>query len=148
MSLEVELVLVPVDGSDESHAAVDTAAVVADRYDAAVHAVYVLGERTVREIERGAVSESDVAANTESYTESIRETGTEHGVEVTTSITRGFSTRVKRRHPGEAVLDTAEEVDADFLVVPREPVTGEPGEVLEKAAEHVLLYASQPVLSV
>ena len=40
------------------------------------------------------------------------------------------------------------DVDADFLVVPREPVTGDREAVLEKAAEYVLSYASQPVLSV
>jgi len=40
------------------------------------------------------------------------------------------------------------DVDADFLVVPREPMSGDTGDVLEKAAEYVLLYASQPVLSV
>jgi hypothetical protein len=34
------------------------------------------------------------------------------------------------------------------VVVPREPVSGDPDEVLAKAAEYVLLYASQPVLSV
>jgi hypothetical protein len=55
---------------------------------------------------------------------------------------------VKTRHPGSVILDTAEELDADFVVVPREPVSGDPGEVLEKAAEYVLLYASQPTLSV
>ena len=39
-------------------------------------------------------------------------------------------------------------LDADFVVVPREPVTGDPEAVIEKAAEYVLAHASQPVLSV
>jgi len=146
--LDIDLVLVPVDGSEESHEAVDYAIVVASEYDATVHALYVLGEDRVRAIETGAVDEADVADDTESFTDSVIERAEAAGVPHGNSIAYGFSTRVKTVHPGSVVLDTAEDLKADFIVVPREPVTGEPGEVLEKAAEYVLLYASQPVLSV
>jgi nucleotide-binding universal stress UspA family protein len=146
--LEVNLVLVPVDGSDESLAAMEYAVEIAAEYGASVHAVYVLGEDVVRAIEKGVVDESSVAGETEAFVEEASVMAREAGIAQTTSIAYGFSTQVKTRHPGGVVLDTAEELDADFLVVPREPVTGDPGEVLEKAAEYVLLYASQPVLSV
>ena len=148
MSLEVERVLVPVDGSDESLEAVEYGVAIADRYGAGVHAVYVLGEEVVRAIETDAVDEAEVADDTESFTDTVRDVGTESGVDVVTSIAYGFSTQRKSRHPGSVILDTADAVDADFLVIPREPLSGEPAEVLEKAAEYVLLYASQPVLSV
>ena len=148
MSLTAERVLVPVDGSDESLEAVEYAVAVARRYDAAVHAVYVLGEEVVRGIEGDAVDEAEVAEDTEAFTDTVRDLGEAEGVDVSTSIAYGFSTKRKTTHPGSVILDTAEDVDADFLVIPREPLTGEPGEVLEKAAEYVLLYASQPVLSV
>lgn len=146
--LDIELVLAPVDGSEESTEAVEYAVAIADKYDATIHAVYVLGEDVVRAIETGAVDEAEVADDTEAFTQQIVEYATDHGVSVTTSTAYGFSTRVKTRHPGSVVLDTAEDLDADFVVVPREPVSGDQGEVLEKAAEYVLLYASQPVLSV
>ncbi|KTG08765.1 universal stress protein UspA [Haloprofundus marisrubri] len=146
--LDLDIVLVPVDGSDESTVAIEYAIGIAERYDATVHAVYVLGEEVVRAIESDAVDEDEVAAETEAFTDNVAEMAAEHDVEVTTSNAYGFSVNVKTRHPGSVVLDTAEEVDADFIVVPREPVSGDPGEVLEKAAEYVLLYASQPVLSV
>lgn len=146
--LDLDLVLVPVDGSDEAEAAVEYAVAIADEYDAAVHAVYVLGEEVVRAIESGTVDESEVAAEGESFIGSAEAIAANAGVEMSTSTAYGFSTQVKARHPGSVVLDTAESVDADFLVIPREPLTGDPGEVLEKAAEYVLLYASQPVLSV
>ncbi|WP_313693802.1 universal stress protein [Halorarum halobium] len=148
MSLTVERVLAPVDGSDESLEAVEYAVAVAERYDAAVHAVYVLGEEVVRAIETDAIDEAEVAEDTEVFTESVELVARDHGVPVSSSIAYGFSTNRKSRHPGSVILDTAEEISADFLVIPREPLTGEPGEVLEKAAEYVLLYASQPVLSV
>ncbi|WP_096390532.1 universal stress protein [Halopenitus persicus] len=147
-TLDIDLVLAPVDGSDESQQAVEYAIAIAEEYGATVHAVYVLGEDVARGIETGAVDESTVATDTESFTEAIFDRADGTGVPVTTSIAYGFSTKVKTTHPGSVILDTAEEVDADFLVVPREPVSGDPGEVLEKAAEYVLLYASQPVLSV
>jgi len=148
MSLTVERVLVPVDGSDESLTAVEYAVAVAKRYDAQVHAVYVLGEEVVRAIEEDVVDQSEVAEDTEAFTDTVRDLAHTEGVEVSSSIAYGFSTKRKTTHPGSVILDTAEDIDADFIVIPREPLTGEPGEVLEKAAEYVLLYASQPVLSV
>jgi len=146
--LDIDLVLVPVDGSEESLSAIDYALAIADRYDAAVHCVYVFGEEIARAIETGTVDEEAVSARSGEFTEVAREMAAEQEVELSTSIAYGFSTQVKTRHPGSVVLDTAEDLSADFLVVPREPLSGDPGEVLEKAAEYVLLYASQPVLSV
>ena len=147
-ALTVDRVVVPVDGSEESLRAVEYAVAVADRYEATLHVVYVLGEEVVRAIETDSVDHEDVAAETEAFTDTVRERCEAAGVPISTALAHGFSTRRKTTHPGSAILDTAEEVDADFIVVPREPVAGEPGEVLEKAAEYVLLYASQPVLSV
>ena len=146
--VEVGQVLVPVDGSDESTRAAEYAVAIADRYGADVHAVYVLGEEAVRGIETGVLDRENVAADARSFLDEIEALADEHAVGATSSTAYGFSTTRKTQHPGSVILDTAEEVDADFLVVPREPLTGDPGEVLEKAAEYVLLYASQPVLSV
>ncbi|EJN58405.1 Nucleotide-binding universal stress protein, UspA family [Halogranum rubrum] len=147
-ALDIGLVLVPVDGSEESVTAVEYAAAIAAEYDATVHTVHVLGEDVVRAIETDAVDEEEVAAESEAFTETAREITDAHGVDLATSMAYGFSTRVKMRHPGSVVLDTAEDLDADFVVVPREPFSSDPGKVLEKAAEYVLLYATQPVLSV
>ena len=146
--LEVDLVVVPIDGSEESRTAVEYAIAVADRYDAAVHALYVLGEPTVRALDNGAVAEAEIADDTEAFSDAIADLAAEAGVELATSIAAGFSTSVKTLHPGGVVLDTAEAVEADFIVVPREPAADTQSDVLETAAEYVLLYASQPVLSV
>ncbi|WP_338740839.1 universal stress protein [Haloplanus salilacus] len=146
--LSPSLVLVPVDGSEESLSAVEYATAVAAEYDARIHALYVVGEDLARAIGTGAVDDQTLAADTEAFLEAVADIVAEAGVPLSTSMTHGFSTARLSRHPGSVVLDTAEEVDADFLVVPREPVSGDPDEVLGKAAEYVLLYASQPVLSV
>jgi len=146
-ALSVDTVLVPVDGSDESITAVEYAVAVADEYDAAVYVVYVVGQDVVRAVEDGAVDADDVADNSTSFIDDVAPIVEERDVPLKHSTAYGFSTSRKTQHPGSVVLDTAEDVDADFLVVPREPMS-EGGEVLAKAAEYVLLYASQPLPSV
>lgn len=144
--MELETVLVPVDGSDESTEAVEHGVAIAERYDAGLHALYVYGEGVVRGIEAGDVDQGAVAAEAESYLDAVREMA--GSVAVSSSTAYGFSMQRLSQHPGSVVLDAAEDVGADFVVVPREPVTGDPAAVIEKAAEYVLAHASQPVLSV
>lgn len=144
----VESVLVPVDGSEDSATAAEYAVAVAERYDAEVHAVYVYNEEVVRAIENDLVDSEEVSADAGAFLDRIGELADDHGVHCTSSTAYGFSTTRKTHHPGSVVLDTADEIGADFLVIPREDHADEPGDVLEKAAQYVLLYASQPVLSV
>jgi nucleotide-binding universal stress UspA family protein len=145
--VDVDTVLVPIDGSDETETAVEYAIAVADRYDATLHAMYVLGEEASRAIEEDAVDDDELAEEVQSVFAAISDLAASEGVPFAHSITVGFSTTRKLVHPGSAILDAADQIDADFLVIPRE--TGlEEDDVLEKAAEYVLSYASQPVLSV
>ncbi|WP_254525205.1 universal stress protein [Natrinema caseinilyticum] len=146
--LSVDTVLAPVDGSDESATAVEYAVAVAKRYDATVHALFILGRGVVYGLDAGTVDEADVAENTQGFFDDVSTIATDADVPLVTSVDDGFSRTRKTRHPGNVVLDTADAIDADFIVLPREPVTGTEAEVLEQAAEYVLSYASQPVLSV
>ena len=146
--LNVDLVLVPVDRCEESADAVVSAAAIAAEYDATLHVVHVLDEEVVRAIDDGVVDDARVAADGEAIVDTAREVAAASDVPVSTSVAYGFSTSMKLRHPGSVVLDTAEDVGADFLVVPREDPDAPDAGVLAKAAEYVLLYASQPVLSV
>jgi len=146
--LAVDTVLVPVDGSDESIRAVEYGVAVADRYDAEVHVVYVLGEDLVRAIEEEVIDQSAIADDARAFVEDATSVGEGAGVETTSSMAYGFTTQRISHHPGSVVLDTAEDVGADFLVVPRGAPSDGAGDVLEKAAQYVLSYASQPVLSV
>lgn len=147
-SVEVDTVLVPVDGSEESTRAAEYAVAIAERYGATLKVMYVLGEEVVRAIRSGAIEGEVVAEETRLYTDDVKDLASAAGVPCNTMIASGYDEARITQHPGSVILDTAEAIDADFLVIPREPTTGEPGEVLEKAAEYVLLYASQPVLSV
>jgi len=146
--LDIALVVVPVDGSPASTTAVEYAVAIADRYNAAVHAAYILDASHVCGLADGTVTDAEIAAETAAFSETLNEIGSDAGVELSTSVTRGFSTEIKTLHPGSVVLDAAEDLEADFVVVPRESANDSETDVLEKAAEYVLLYASQPVLSV
>jgi nucleotide-binding universal stress UspA family protein len=145
--MEVETVLVPVDGSDESATAAEYAVAVADRYDAAIHVLAVIDEATERALRAGEVAAGEVADEHRGFVGELRGMAVDAGVAFSVSTAVGFSATSKRHHPGSVTLDAAEDVGADFIVMPREGVSGE-ADVLEKAAEYVLLYASQPVLSV
>jgi nucleotide-binding universal stress UspA family protein len=143
---EIETVLVPIDGSDEARDAARYAVAVAERYDASLQGLYVLDERTGRDLETGDISEADVARVSQDALDAVADAAEDESVAFSGATVAGFSIHRKITHPGSIVLDAAEEVDADFLVVPREPVTAE--DTLGKAAEYILAYASQPVLSV
>lgn len=143
----VETVLVAVDGSEPAAEAAEYAVAIAEAYEAELHVLYVLGEGFARGLEVGDLDAETVATDNAAFVEDIRTRGEAADIPVTASTAFGFSTRRKTQHPGSVTLDCAAEVSADFLVVPRESDIDAPG-VLEKAAEYVLLYASQPTLSV
>lgn len=144
----VETVLAPVDGSDESARAADYAVAIADRYDATLHALFVVGREVILGMDAGAVEETDVADTATAFLDEVTDRASAHDIVVRTSTAHGFSPARKRHHPGTVVLDAADELGADLIVIPRESTTDHSAEALEKAAEYVLSYASQPVLSV
>jgi nucleotide-binding universal stress UspA family protein len=144
MSLDIDLVLAPVDASDRAREAVEYAVAVAERYDATVHVLHVMDEAVAESIAAGDIAAVEVADQQRDLVADVR---TAADIEVSHSSAVGFSESRLRGHPGETILDTAEELDADFVVVPREPAS-EPGETLGKSAQYVVEYAGQPVLSV
>jgi nucleotide-binding universal stress UspA family protein len=144
--MEIETVLAPVDGSDTAIRACQYAVAIAERYDADLHILHVIGEGTTRAIKDGDLTEADVVAEFERLMAEVGEFT--RSVPTTQSTAYGFSASRLTQHPGSVILDATDAVGADFLVIPREPVTGDPEAVIEKAAEYVIAYASQPVLSV
>jgi len=147
MPIEVDTVLVPVDGSEASADAAEYAVAVAERYEADLHVLYVVGEAVARGMEAGDIDQSDVADESQQFVADVAAMA-EDPSRVESSMAYGFSTVRKTRHPGSVILDAADDLAIDFIVIPRESMTGDQGDVLEKAAEYVLLYASQPVLSI
>lgn len=147
-AVDIDRVLAPLDASDESLTAAEYAVAIADRYDASVHALYLVAEEVARGLHTGDIEDDTVAARMEEFMDGVEDLAAGAGVPLSHSTALGFSPTQLTHHPGSVILDTADDVAADFLVVPREQVSGDPDEVLGKAAEYVLMYASQPVLSV
>jgi nucleotide-binding universal stress UspA family protein len=145
--MDIDLVLVPVDGSDRSERAAEYAVAVAERYDADLHLLFVLDERLRRDIDTDRVDPEDVASEHREFTDEIRRSFEQHHPDggLGTSTATAFSQSRLMQTPGSVVLDVSEDVDADFIVVPREQ-GGQ--EAVGRAALYVIEYASQPVLSV
>jgi len=145
--MDIDLVLVPVDGSDRSEQAAEYATAIAERYDAGLHLLFVLDERLRRDIDNGTVDAESVAQDHREFTQQVRERSHELGHDVTldTSTATAFSQTRLMQNPGSVVLDVAEDVAADFLVIPR---AASSEDAVGRAATYVLEYASQPVLSV
>jgi len=148
--VSIDLVLAPTDCSEESARAIDYAIAVADRYGAALHLLHVVDERIVQGMEKGDVAAEDVASQYQDFAAEVEaQAAATPGIDgFSYSSAAGFSVSTLSRTPGSVVLDAADELEADFIVIPRETPSGEPAETLGKAALYVLEYASQPVLSV
>ncbi|QSG08128.1 universal stress protein [Halapricum desulfuricans] len=150
MAVEIDTVLVPVDGTDEAERAVEYAVAVARRYDASIHILHIIDDSVARAIQRDEIDAEAVADEHRAFMATVHETtrGPEGKVEATQSTVAGFSAQRLSQHPVSVVLDAAEEIEADLIVVPRESMREAPGAMLGKVAQYVLSYASQPVLSV
>jgi len=145
--MDIDLVLVPVDGSDRSEQAAAYATAIAERYDAGLHLLFVLDERLRRDLDKGTVDAESVAQDHREFTRRVRERSHELGHDVTldTSTATAFSQKRLLQNPGSVVLDVAEDIDAEFIVIPR---AASSDDAVGRAALYVLEYASQPVLSV
>jgi nucleotide-binding universal stress UspA family protein len=146
--MEADLVLAPVDGSDNAAEAFEYAVAVADRYDAAVHVLFVLGEEMSRRVQEGTIDGELAAETTVAAVDPILDRLDETDLESTHSSAYGYSTQRLTQHPGSVITEVADQLGADFVVLPREPVTGDPQAAIEKAAQYVIAHADQPVLSV
>jgi len=144
--MDVDLVLAPVDCSDAAERAVEYAIEIARQYDAALHLLHVLDERSVQGLESGELAADSIAEDHRAFSADVE--GRLEDVDLHRSSAAGFSVQRLSRTPGSVILDSAEEIGADFLVIPRETPSDRPEETIGKAALYVLEYASQPVLSV
>lgn len=149
MTGKIDLVLAPVDGSHNAESAVEYGLAIATQYEADLHLLHLLDQRSAQKLEDEAISADTVADEQRSFTRLVRQKSPESAnTSVSHSSAFGFSRTQLSQTPGTVILDTAEELDADFLVVPRVTASGSTDEVLGEATLHVLEYASQPVLSV
>ena len=149
MAVDIDTVLVPVDETAKAARAVEYGLTVADRYDAAVHVLHVIDDELRQSVQADPAAAAEVAADHQAFLQSATDNvDIAADIEVSASVAVGFSKSNLRTHPVSVVLETAANVGADFIVVPRESLREDHSAMLGKVAQYVLSYANQPVLSV
>lgn len=135
-----ETILVPTDGSDAAARAAEHAVGFAARYDAAVHAVYVV-DTSIFEFEDAPWSLlGPLREGGRKAVSAIEAVATDASVPVTTSVAEGI--------PYRAILDHAEDVGADLITAGRRGRTGLPEVLLGSTTARLVRLAEAPVLSV
>jgi len=134
-----DAVLIATDGSRSVERAVSVALDLADRFDADVHALYV-------------VDTDEVDASPESVRESYRDGLTDQGEraleEIAERIDGGASTAIREGRPASEIADHAREVGADVVALGTRGRHGENRLLLGSVAEAVVRTCPVPVLTV
>lgn len=133
-----ERILFPTDGSDGSTAALDHAVDLAEKYDATLHGLYVVDQRTyaglANDTDRESIRKSREAAGEEAL-RGVEESAT--GVAVETTLTFGV--------PDEEIVDAVSDHDIDLVVMGSHGRTGVRRAILGSTTENVLRRSSVPV---
>lgn len=142
--------LIPTDGSKTAEYAVDQAVDVASKYDATVHALYVidvdatsyaLGTEQVDRIRQGHLDEMpEVKAEADAATGYVADVAAEHGLSVEEHVTAG--------EPARAIRNFVEDADIDLVVMGSHGRSGLSRVILGSVTEKVLRRTRLPVLVV
>jgi nucleotide-binding universal stress UspA family protein len=135
----IETVVIATDGSESVGRAVDVALDFADRFDAAVHALYVLEESEV---------ESAPAEVREEMHDALEERGEDAVAAVAGESARDVETAVREGRPAAEISQYARDVDADVVATGTRGRHGENRFLIGSVAERVVRTCPVPVLTV
>lgn len=134
-----ETVVIATDGSDSAHRGVHTALDLADRFDATVHALYV-------------VDSGDIAASPADIREDLRSALKRAGDDALATVrevaSRQVTTAIRQGKPAPEIIDYASEADADLIALGTRGRHGEHAFLLGSVAEAIVRRAPMPVLTV
>jgi nucleotide-binding universal stress UspA family protein len=133
-----QTVVVATDGSSSADRAVTMALDLAERFDAAVHALSV-------------VDTGDVAGTPEDVREDLQtalERASTEAVETVAQRGGGIETAVREGDPADEIVEYADDVDADLLAAGTRGRHGEGRFVLGSVAEDLVRSCPVPVLTV
>lgn len=135
-----ETILVATDGSERARRAAEYAVDLAARYDAAVHAVFVVDTHLLDEpaLSTAELSTDAIEDAGHGFLVEIQELADERAVD--------FERRSVHGVPKYEILDYADEIGADVIVMGS--VGHTPGHRVGSTADHVFEHADQPVLTV
>ena len=135
-----ETVVIATDGSQSARRGIRTALDIAERFDATVHALYVVDTNEI---------ESSPEAVREQFDEAIQAAGEEALSFVTDEASvPDVVTAVERGDPASTIIDYATDVDADVIAMGTRGRHGEHAFLLGSVAEAVVRRSPVPVLTV
>lgn len=145
-----ENILIPTDGSSTANVAVDHAVDLAAKYDARLHALYVvdidavnfgLGTEQVDRIRQGNFGEmTDLKEKADAATGTVASAAADHGVDVHEEVRIGT--------PHEVIAGYADNNDIDLVVMGSHGRSGVKRALLGSVTERVLRSTHRPVLVV
>ena len=134
-------ILVPTDGSPASEAAIEHAIDLAQRYDARLHALYVVDGAAYSTLEAGAeIVVEALESEGESATTHVAEAAEEAGVDCVSTVTTGTAYR--------SIVDYVDENDIDIVVMGTHGRKGLNRYLLGSVTERVVRTSDVPVLTV
>lgn len=134
-------ILVPTDGSPAADAAIEHAVDLADKYDARVHALYVVDGAAYSTLEAGSeIVIEALEAEGEEATERVEEAADDAGVEATTTVTTGTAYRT--------IQDYVDDNDIDLIVMGTHGRQGLDRYLLGSVTERVVRTSEVPVMTV
>ncbi|MFC6786658.1 universal stress protein [Halobaculum halobium] len=136
---EIDTIVVATDGSDSVSRAVEVALDLAERFDAAVHVLYV--------VDSGEVDSSPEAVR-EQMRNALQERGGEAIVAVQKRADRDVTAVVREGRPANEIADYAREIDADLVATGTRGRHGENRFLIGSVAERVVRTCPVPVLTV
>jgi nucleotide-binding universal stress UspA family protein len=134
-------ILVPTDGSPAANAAIDHAIDLAKRYDARIHALYVVDGSAYSTLEAGSeIVLEALESEGEEATERVAEAAAEADVETVTSVVNGTAYRT--------ITEYVDDNAIDLIVMGTHGRQGIDRYLLGSVTERVVRTADVPVLTV
>jgi len=134
-------ILVPTDGSPASDAAIERAVDLADRYDARLHALYVVDGAAYSTLEAGSeIVIEALQSEGEGATDHVRQLAEDAGVDCEAIVTTGTAYR--------SITEYVTENDIDLIVMGTHGRTGLDRYLLGSVTERVVRTSPVPVLTV
>lgn len=134
-------ILVPTDGSPASDAAITHAIDLAERYDARLHALYVVDGAAYSTLEAGSeIVIEALESEGKDATERVAQAAGDAGIDSETAVTTGTAYR--------SIIDYADEHDIDMIVMGTHGRKGIDRYLLGSVTERVVRTSDVPVLTV
>lgn len=135
-----ETILLPTDGSEHADAAAETGLELAKIHDAAVHVVCVADTGPLSDLRLpgdAASAEDALREQAQAYVDAIVERAEAAGIEVTGTVLEG--------PPAHELLEYADDVDADLVVMATRGRGGVHRMALGSVTDHVVRFGDVPV---